>query len=142
MKYYLSEGSVPPQNKYLVDHIIISELGKGRHDVESIELDSHSRMIDIGSQGYIIQATGQCAEFKSFSDKLSVLENAPIIDAVITYYCLSLITTYPVVANNLLHVPRMSNNLIVPFITRKSGLILNEITKIHTELPIKENLSI
>ena len=59
----------------------------GRHDVESSELYSHAKIIVIGSQYFIIQATGQCAEVKAFSDKVLLMENVPIIDANIAYVC-------------------------------------------------------
>ena len=68
-------------------------------------------MIVIGSQGSTIKEIGQCAEVKSLQDELLVLENVSIIDTIIVYDCLYLITTYLMVANNSLHVPSMTNNL-------------------------------
>ena len=41
--------------------------------MNSSELYSHANIIVIGSQGYIIQATGQCDEFKAFSDEALVM---------------------------------------------------------------------
>ena len=48
-------------------------------------------------------------------------------------------TEYLMVENNALHVPSMSNNPIPIFILRESGLIVNEIPKIHAKVPTKEH---
>ena len=53
--------------------------------MDSSYLDSHDNMIVIGSQGSIILETGQCSEVKLFSDELLVLDNVPIVDAIIPY---------------------------------------------------------
>ena len=58
LKDRIDEGSVQLSNKYLVNQIIISALGEGRHDGKLSKLDSHANMIVVGSQGSIFQATG------------------------------------------------------------------------------------
>ena len=85
LKDFLGEGGVPLPKQYLVDQISISELGEGRHYLKSSNIYSHDNMIVIGSQGSIIQTTGRCAEVKALSDKVLVLDNVPIVDAIIPY---------------------------------------------------------
>ena len=96
----------------MFDQIRVLELGKGIHDGKSSELDSHAKIIVIGSKDPIIQATGQWAELKDFSEKVLILENVPIIDDIIAYNCPYSMTTYLMVTKNALHVPIMRNNLI------------------------------
>ena len=139
MKDCLDEGRFPLPNKYLVGHIRISALGDGRHDVKSIEIDSHANKIVIGSQGSIIQATLQCDEVEAFSDEVLVLENLPIVDAIIAYDIPYSMTTYLIIAKNSLNVTSMSNDLITTFIMRESGLIVNEIVKVHVEFPTEDH---
>ena len=85
MKYFITVGIVLLPNKYIVNHINISALGEEIHYGKSNNLYSHSKIIVISSQFSIIQATGQCAEVKEFSYEVLLLDNLPIIDAIISY---------------------------------------------------------
>ena len=120
LKEHIDEKSITFPNKYLGHHISISALGEGRHDGKSSELYSHANMIVIGSQGSIIQATGQWAKIKAFYDEASVLHNY-----IIEYECIYSTATYLLVAKNALHVLSMSNNLTPPFIMKGYELIVD-----------------
>ena len=56
----------------------------------------------------------------------------PIVDATVAYDCPYTLKTYILVVKNALNVPSMSHNLVPPFILKESGLILNDVPKIHT----------
>ena len=79
---------------------MISDLGKVRHNMKAIEIDYHANTIVISYQGYIIQTTGQCSEVKALPDEVLLMENIPIVDAIIIRDCPYSMKTYLMVANN------------------------------------------
>ena len=58
------------------------------------ELDSHANMIVVGSQALVIQRTGQSAHVNAFYDEVQGMSEVPIVDAAVTYDCITTGKTY------------------------------------------------
>ena len=100
---------------------------------ETTELDSHANMIVLGKQSLVIQDTGHSAEVNAFSDDVGGFLKVQIVDAVVAYNCPYTSKTHLLVMRNTLHIPSMKQDLIPPFILRESGLIVQDIPKIHCD---------
>ena len=107
--------------------------------METTDLEFHANMIVLGKQALVIQDTGHSAEVNAFSDDVGGLSKVPIVDAVVAYDCPYTSKTYLLVMRNALHIPSMKHNLIPPFILRESGLIVQDIPKIHCDKPTVED---
>ena len=104
----------------------------------STELDSHASMVVIGKHAFILSHRDQYANVRVFTNEVKGIPEVPIVDAVIAYYCPQYIQTYLLVVSNALCIPSMDHNLIPPFILREVGLVLNDTTKIHCNVPSAE----
>jgi len=99
-------------------------------------------MAVVGRHALVVEPTGKTTEVKAFSPDCNVLEEVPIVNAVVKWIhpyeekeCLLLI-------NNALHVPSMDCNLVPPFLMREAGVIVNEVPKIHVRNPSVEDHSL
>ena len=85
----------------------------------------------LGIQCYILSKLGKSVDVGAFTESAGGLNQAPIGDAMLAYYCKILNQVYPLVLRNVLYIESMEDNLIPPFILREVGLIVNERAKIH-----------
>ena len=99
------------------------------------DLDSHANMAVVGKNALIIHDTGESCDVRPFSPDYKPLNKIKIVDAVVCYECPHSNQEYMLVLRNCLHVPKMKNNLIPPFIMREAGIIVNDVPKIHVEDP-------
>ena len=106
------------------------------------ELDSHTNMVLIGTQGTIIQKTGRYVYVNAFSSDVGTLSRVPIVDAAVSYDCPFSGRTILMFARNVLYVESMDHNLVPPFIMREAGLEVDERAKIHTPQHSKEHHSV
>ena len=60
---------------------------------------------------------------------------AKLVDGALLYDCPYIGKSYVLVVQNAIHVPSMDNNLILPFMMREAGIMVNEKAKIHTDDP-------
>ena len=51
------------------------------------ELDSHTNMVVIGTQGKIIQKIGRYADMNALSSDVGIMSRVPIVDAEFVYNC-------------------------------------------------------
>eukprot|EP00957_Ditylum_brightwellii_P157937 12021729-Ditylum_brightwellii.AAC.1 len=66
----------------------------------------------------------------------------PIVHAALKYECPYTGEASILVVRNALHVPKMENNLIPPFIMREVGLQVSDTPKIHIKDPTVDNHAI
>ena len=71
------------------------------------------------------------SDVRPFSNECSKMEKLPIVDSVLAYDCKYTMKTYPLVMRNVIYMPSMEKNLITPFLMRESGLLLNDVARIH-----------
>ena len=110
--------------------------------VSSTELDSHANTVVVGKQTFVFSHSGQYANVQAFTEKVKVLPQVPIVDAVIAYDCPSSGETYLFVVRNALCVQSMEINLIPPFIMREAGLVISTTPNIHCDKPTVADHSI
>ena len=67
---------------------------------------------------------------------------APKVDAAIQYDCPYDGKLYILVIRGAIHVPSMMNNLVLPFVLREVGIVVNDKAKIHTANPMNDNHAI
>jgi hypothetical protein len=103
------------------------------------QLDSHANMNVFGKHYYVISSSGKYANVSAFSDEVGAMLKVPIVDAIIAYDCQFTDKTYILIARNVLHVPSMNHNLIVPFILREANLICNDTPKIQCHHPTSDD---
>ena len=106
------------------------------------ELDSHANMVVLGCNSYVFESTGRTCNVKPFDSSLGTAPNVPIVDGAIAYECPYSSKTYILIVRNALYIPRLTNNLVPPFIMREAGVEVNETPKIHCEDPRIEDHSI
>ena len=111
-------------------------------NVEScMELDSHANMPVVGKHAYIIAETGKKVDVSPFTPDYKPL-TVPLVDATVKYDNPYNGKSYILVLRNALHVPLMDNNLIPPFMLREMGVTVNDIPKIHKEVPTVDDHAI
>jgi hypothetical protein len=103
------------------------------------QLDSHANMNVFGKHCYVISSSGKYANVSAFSEEAGSMLKVPIVDAIIAYDCPFTNKTYILIARNVLHVPSMNHNLIVPFILREANLICNDTPKMQCNNPTSED---
>ena len=101
-------------------------VGIGRISFTRCDLDSHANMVVCGKHTMVVNNTGKFAEVNGFSPELESLRKVPIVDAAIAYDCPYSMKSYLLLIRNALYVPAMDHNLLVPFIMREAGCIVNE----------------
>ena len=130
----------PRMNAYLVS--VISSSDVSVQTLGRTELDSHANMLVFGSQCYIISQSSREAMVNAFSDLVGSINNVTIVDVAVVYDCLTTQRTYIIIARNILHVPSMKHNLIIPFVMREAVLVVKDTAMIHVKDPSHEDDSI
>ena len=123
-------------NKHLTSNNISNDIY--HLTISKPELDSHANMIVLGKESFVFESTGKTCNVEPFYPALGTAQDVPIVDAAIAYDCLFTHETYILIICNALHIKTMQNNLILSFIMREVGLIVNEIPKMHCEYPCIE----
>ena len=100
----------------------------------SSQLDSHANMIIFGKYCFIISKSVKEAIFNAFTDQVGTI-TIPIVDTSVVYDCLWSQTTYILIARNILSVPSMDHNLLMPSILSEAVLTLNDTAVIHLKEP-------
>ena len=104
------------------------------------ELDSHANMLVVGQHAYILAELGTYVGVSPFTPHYKALR-APIVDAAVQYDSPYDGKTYILVLQNTIHVPLMTNNLLLPFMMREAGIVVRDMAKIHVEAPTVEDHS-
>ena len=104
---------------YRVNVSAIELEGKGGAIISRTELDSHANMCVVGKHCIIISRSGKTINVGTFSPSAGSLSAVPIVNAAIAYDCKRTNQTYLLVLRNVLYVPEMEENLILPFILRE-----------------------
>ena len=110
-------------------------------DESRTELDSHANMPVVGRHAYIVAETGRTVDVSPFTPDYEAI-TVPLVDAAIQYDSPYTGETYILIIRNALHVPKMKNNLLPPFMLREAGITVNEIPKIQVDQPSEEHHSI
>ena len=63
---------------------------------------------------------------------------APIVDAAIQYDCPYDGKSYILIIRGAIHILSMTNNLVLPFVLREEGIVVNDKAKIHTADPMND----
>ena len=126
-------AALPPSaNKHA--QTIISKLNSNdfctdTSDPGETHLDSHANMVVLGKECYQISDVEKYAEVLGWSPLCGVVDEVPIIDAIVSYIVPNSNKFYLLLICNALYVPDMEHNLIPPQIMRKAGLEVNELQK-------------
>ena len=59
------------------------------------------------------------------------MEKLTIVDAALTYDRNSKMNTYLWITRNVLYITSMDDNLVPPFLMHESGILVNDVTRIH-----------
>ena len=135
-----SNPSLP--NEYLMYRIAVTIAQVGNVSINDnlgdegcTELDIHANMCILEKHYYLLSelSTAQTVSVGVFLDSTGGLNNIPIVNAMLAYYCERTNQVYLLVLQYVLYIESMDNNLIPPFILQEAGLIVNERVKIHCE---------
>ena len=85
--------------------------------------------------------TGKTVDVNPFSLDYKLM-TAKVADAVVKYECRFTGQTELLLICNAIHVPAMSNNLILPFIMRNDGVVVNDVPKIQVMIPLEADHSV
>ena len=102
------------------------------------ELDSHANMVVVGKHCHILAKTGRHVNVNPFMPTYKALK-APIVDAAIQYDCPYDGKLYILIIRGAIHVPSMTNNLVLPFVLREVGIVVNDKAKIQTVNPTNDD---
>jgi len=105
------------------------------------ELDSHANMVVLGAPSTVLNTTGKTVSVNPFSPDFSPLE-VPLVDGATLYECPHTLESYVLIFTNALLVPKMSHNLIPPFILREAGITVRDVPKIHVNDPTPDDHTI
>jgi hypothetical protein len=106
------------------------------------ELDLHANMAVAGADCTIIAKSGNYADITPFSEDLPMMKMVEIFDAMMAYDDPISHTTYLLVMRNVLSIPSMGHNLILPFLICEAGLALDEMPKFQLDMPTIDNHAI
>ena len=95
----------------------------------------------IGFNARVIATSDMPCDVRDFIPDISPLK-VKIVDAAVEYSCRYTGVDYIIVIRNGLHVPEMVHNLILPFIMRELGILVNDTAKIHLKNPTEEDHSL
>jgi hypothetical protein len=106
----------------------------GSYENQSVtELDSHANMAVAGQDCTIIAKSGHHANVTLFSGDLPVMEKVEIGDVAVAYDDPYLLERYLLVMRNVLLIPLMDHNdLLPPFLVQEALLFLDETLENHT----------
>ena len=102
------------------------------------ELNSHANMIVIRKHCHILARTGRHVDVNPFMPAYKALK-APIVDAAIQYDCPYDRKLYILIIRRAIYIPSMMNKLVLPFVLREVGIVVNEKAKIHTANPTNDD---
>ena len=102
------------------------------------ELDGHANMVVIEKHCHILAKTGRHVYANPFMPTYKALK-APIVDAAIQYDCPYDGKSYILIIRGAIYIPSMTNNLVLPFVLREVGIVVNHKAKIHTVDPTNDN---
>ena len=82
------------------------------------ELDSHAKMVFLGSNLFVLESTGRTFNIQPFNSDLGMVKGLPMVDRSLScdYPCTEKVCT--LVIRNVLHDASMHHNLIPSFIMR------------------------
>lgn len=80
------------------------------------ELDSHTNMIVVGQDYWVISCSKRSDDVNIFDKDVEALKIAPIVDALLTYDCKRTLKSYLLVVRNVLYIKSILYNLILSFI--------------------------
>ena len=95
-------------------------------------------MVVVGKHATILAGTGNKFDVSPFKPDYQTMEKVSIVDAEVKYTCQYTGMMYILVFRNVLSVPSMDNNLILPLITRKAGLVVKDTVNINAADPSVE----
>ena len=92
-------------------------------------------MCVVGQHVHILAESGKYVDVNPFTPQYK----APIVDAAVQYDSPYDGKTYILVLWNAIHVPSMTNNLLL---LREAGIVVRDMAKIHAETPTVDDHSI
>ena len=99
------------------------------------ELDSHANMVVTGKHWRILARTGRHVDVNPFTPAYKALK---VPDAAIQYDCPYDGKLYILVIRGAIHVLSMTNNIVLPFVLREVGIVVNDKARIHTVDPTND----
>lgn len=98
------------------------------HGTTRCELDSHADTCAFGNGVHILRVHSKNVSVSGFLDDVSPsLSKVSIVDLAVAYDCLITHTTYVLVFNQVLWIPKMSHHLINPDQLRENSVVVNDI---------------
>jgi hypothetical protein len=123
-----------------ISALIVASVTDDDYDDEAMnldsrtDLDSHANMFVASKHAYILADSGKTATVRAFSPDIIPIETRIVVCAFL-YECPYTNKIHILVAYNALYVPKMTHNLVPPFLLREAGLIVNETPKIQVVDP-------
>jgi hypothetical protein len=97
------------------------------------EVDSHADTCAFGSQGYMVQNTGDHVNVDGFVSTIGSVKKVPICTMTVAYDCPHTFDTYVLFFPQSLYIKRMTTNLLSPFQLRAFGITVNAVPLQHLE---------
>ena len=106
------------------------------------ELDSHANLGVFGQNCTVYEDTGRKVDVRDFKDSDPSVTGVPIVNVICAYDDPGTGETIMLLANDVMYVDSMRNNLIPPFLLRQAGNIVKDVPKQHCRHPTFEDHTI
>ena len=130
-------------NQWIYDVIAVSRYGaeemmNDKSKMIWTELNSHANMVVIGKHCHVLAKTGRHVNMNPFTPTYKALR-APIVDAATQYDCPYDGKSYILIIRGAIYILSMTKNLVLPFVLRKAGIVINDKAKIHAANPTNDD---
>ena len=85
------------------------------------ELDRHANMPVVGRHSFVLAESGKTIDVNPFTPDYKPLQ-VLMVEAAVKYVCPFEGKEHILIIQNALHVPKMENNLLPPFMMREAGI--------------------
>ena len=103
------------------------------------ELCSYANVVVLGSNSLLFEINGRTFHDQPFSSDIDMAKDVPIVDGSLAYDFPHTGAVCVLVLRNALYIPSMEHNLIPPFIMIASGVIVDDVSKIHYKNPVVDD---
>ena len=111
-------------------------------DYTRTDFNTYANIVVLGKNCHVTNYTSRIVEVQPFSSEYEFLHQVLIVNAVIQYDDLCVGEIYLLVLKNALYIPDMTHNIMLPFLLKEVGLIMDNILKSQVSMPTKNHYSI
>jgi hypothetical protein len=115
-----------------MSHVTINE--------SNTDLDLHTNQSLLGSNTFVIHDFDKPVNVIGYDPRGPVMHSLHMISGALAYDCPNTDATFILIVHQEIHNPKLEHNLLSCFQMRLNDVIVNEIPKFMTEMPLKETM--